>query len=443
MGIEVLSDKSLLLVFAYSPAGLGHLRVTQALYHGLPSNVTSHLIGSQEQSISLLHRVTSINTLLRRVTQWGQTGRAEDVFTTVYRKFLISNTQSLYTKLITILEQRIESPKIILVIATHFGLAHQLSFIKERIEKERKIKIILVVQVTDDSPQHVWFVPGADLIMVPSKTTKDLLVKYGSVLNLEQVRFEVCPYPVGPYLITELTKKKLNFRISQVEPGSKQTINMVIPISGAAVGTRFFTDYIDHLYEQVPRFSFKVITKVAPYTASFIAQMNNRHFVSLSVATFDRGIVEKYEKVYLDNVISLEVTKPSEQSFKALINPSKVGGSILLLAEPVGRQEYDNLNFLRRHYLIPNSREHEHLYAMAKKNKFLDLSTSWRGLLLPKNADDSAKFTTWCLKTGLFRQMLKCRVLPRKNNSHENELSDNGVNIFWQIVSDLVKEVMI
>lgn len=449
MGIEVLSDKSLLLVFAYSPAGLGHLRVTEALYHGLPKSVISHLLGSDDQLISFFHRITSVNTLFRSIVEKGQVGRAEDLSTISYRRLLISNTQTLYSKLITVLEQMIESPKIILVVATHFGLAHQLSYIKEKIEKERKIKIILVVQVTDDSPQHIWFIRGADLIMVPSTTTKELLEKYGKEMKFTPVRFEVAPYPVSPFLTRELTQKKLNNRKLQVEAGSKEIINMAIPISGAAVGTGFFTEYIDNLYESIPRFLFRIITKVAPYTSKFISEMNSRSYVSLSVSSFDRGIVEKYEKVYLENVISLEVTKPSEQSFKALINPSKVGGSILLFATPVGRQEYDNLSFLRRHDLIPKTSQQQFLWDKSFKNvplnesnkkEYLELAREWRGLILPKSALLAAKFTAWCLKEGIFSAMLNCKVLPRKINSHTNELSDNGVSVFWEKVAGVVRE---
>ena len=37
--IDQLTNRQLLLVLTYAPAGLGHLRIMDALYHGLPETV--------------------------------------------------------------------------------------------------------------------------------------------------------------------------------------------------------------------------------------------------------------------------------------------------------------------------------------------------------------------------------------------------------------------
>jgi hypothetical protein len=61
--VAQLTDRKLLLVLAYSPAGLGHLRVTDALYHGLPETVNPVVLGSQDRSIQSMQRLTSVNPL--------------------------------------------------------------------------------------------------------------------------------------------------------------------------------------------------------------------------------------------------------------------------------------------------------------------------------------------------------------------------------------------
>jgi len=111
-------------------------------------------------------------------------------------------------------------------------------------------------------------------------------------------------------------------------------------------------------------------------------------------------VVDLYEKVYEDNRILLEVTKPSEQSFKALISPTCIGGSILLFSEPVGRQEWDNISFLRRHNLIPDKNVQERLWKLPEKlsEEAKGELRGWRGLMLPRGAGESARFIKWCLK---------------------------------------------
>lgn len=449
MDIDILKEKSLMLVLAYAPAGLGHLRVTEALYHGLPKETTSLLLGSQDKSVGYLHRYMSIHPLSRSIMEWMQRGTPENLFTGFYRWFLRSGSKLLYRQIITLLDQRINPPKTILMVATHFGLAHQLAAIKNTIESERKLKIILVVQVTDDSPQHVWYVNGADLIVVPSEKTKEELIRYGEKAGLPKVDFTVIPYPISPQFIKTLSEDKYKARIDQLDKDSKTVTNIAIPISGAAIGTAFFTVMIDTLIKKSDRFKFHVITKNAFYTKLFINQMLERPCINLHASVFDRGVVEKYEEVYHDNIIALEVTKPSEQAFKTFISTNLVGGSVLLFAHPVGRQEYDNLDFLRRHKLICTKTQQKYLWEKSLRGLSLDSSEdkqllseakNWRGIFLPNNPKESADFIWWCLEQKILKQMALCHVLPHKDDENKNEISDNGVEIFWDKVANLLEE---
>jgi len=103
-----LSDSSLMLVFSYSPAGLGHLRVTEALYDGLPGKVTPILLGSQDKTITYIHRLVSLHPLMRSLFEWGQSqGAQEYFFTYFYRLSLRKGAKLLYKQVVTLLEQRI------------------------------------------------------------------------------------------------------------------------------------------------------------------------------------------------------------------------------------------------------------------------------------------------------------------------------------------------
>src|SRR3990167_11125564 len=104
---EILSKKSLVLVLAYAPTGLGHLRVTYSLNNGLPDGVSPVLLGSKDTSLTYLHRLASSNTWGRKIQETIQSPPFESIFIPLYRFFLKLHTEELYKKLLTILDQRI------------------------------------------------------------------------------------------------------------------------------------------------------------------------------------------------------------------------------------------------------------------------------------------------------------------------------------------------
>lgn len=440
-----LSKKSLTIVFAYAPAGLGHLRVTEALNKGLPESVSPLLLGSQDKSISALYRFISLDPSMRVLMEFFQHGIAESFFTYWYRYFLRSHTRVLYEQLLTILDEQVELPEVLLLVATHFGLAHQAAEIKETVEKERKIKVLLVVQVTDDSPQPIWFVERADVIFVPSKRVRNRLMAYGRASGFSEVPFVVTPYPVNPDFSQQLSSNRYYHKKSQVDPVGETVIHVALPISGAAVHTEFYSELIDLLSEKSKRFLFHVVSKEAPYTKRFLTKLLISPAVKLLVSDHDRGVVSLYDKLYTHETLAFEITKPSEQAFKALFTPSQVGGVILLFSSPVGRQEHDNLDFLERHDLIPTKPQHTFMLRMAKAGKVLsDLkegaellkqSSHWRGIVLPKNAEEASLFIGYLLKNHIFSQMFLYR-----RNSEDVEVSDRGVEEFWREVGQLLEK---
>jgi hypothetical protein len=444
MNNQILNSKSFVIVFTYAPAGLGHLRVTDTLYHGLKIENDPILMGSHDRRLTFVHQIISITPWGQYLYNWVQQGRwQENIMTFLYRYFLRNQTELIYNQMLTILAQRLEVPEYVLVVSTHFGLAHQLASIKNKLEKVTKIRLFLILQVTDDSPQPIWYVPGADIIFVPSERTKHLLQQYGKTHNLAPVNFEVIPYPINP-LLSERSNELYKEREKQLDITKKSQIHIAIPISGGAVGLDYVAPLIDRLHHKSNRFVFHIISKISLFTQTFLTKMLERPYVKTKVSSHDRGIVSLYEKAYHEFPISLEITKPSEQAFKALFDTKQVGGSLLLFSHPVGRQEFDNIEFLRRHHLLPSAAMKTMLYNRAKKNEPLTReehqiihaqARHWRALEIPWSAAEGADFIWWCYKEGIFATMLNYTPLT-KGEKDTYETSPDGVKQFWMKVNE-------
>lgn len=441
---QIFEKKSLVVVFAYMTAGLGHLRITDALFHGLPEEVNPLLFAPEDKITAFFHRLTSVNTLAKRILEWSQNGTPEDIYTKFFRWFLRSNTEDIYNQLSLVYAQRTSLPKTVLIVSTHFGMALQFVAIKRKFEQEKHVKMIIVMQVTDDSPQHLWYVPGIDMTFVPSEKTKRELLAYGRKHKLGEVPMEVLPYPVDPVMEVNLSEDEYKEKIRQLDPEAKSSIHLAVPVSGAAVGMTFLTHMVDELYEKSDRFTFHIISKSTPYTQDFLQEMINRPFVKFEVSFSSREIIDKYADLYKRHVISLEITKPSEQAFKSLFCTTQKGGTILLFSEPVGRQEYDNLDFLRRHQLIPSKSEMEKLWEKSEKGLVIDGggqwilegARHWRGLILPDGSQKAATFIWWCLQQGILKTMVKDFACPREDT---NEIGSDGVRKFWEKVGEIVE----
>lgn len=436
-----LTDEKLQIIFTYAPAGLGHLRVTDAFFEGLPEGAKPVILGSEDRAVGGLHRITSVHPSLRRLMEWVQRGRPEDGFTWWYRRWLTKRTKKIYRKLKTVLNQAFTRPEKVLIVATHFGLAHQIAAIKDRVEKEEKIKIFLVVQVTDDSPQHLWLVPKADLTLVPSSYTKKGLEDYAKGANLEIPQIEVLPYPMNPKLISKLSQSEYKSKTAQLKPESNEQIKMAVPISGAAVGLNYFMDLTKQLKQSSSRWHFSIVSRDSGHTMFFLNAMAKREDVSIYKSQLDRDVVDEYEELYQNQVMALEITKPSEQAFKALIGPKRRGGSVLIFSEPVGRQEYDNLNFLTRHDLIPNPGEQKQLFELIELGReagktWLKKAKDWRGVKVSPDPLKSARQIEWYFNQGLFLNMAQGSF--KFCQKSDPEVCFRGVELFWERMRQLL-----
>jgi hypothetical protein len=438
--LSVLSDPTVCIILATSPTGLGHLRVTDALYHGLPKTASPILLGAQAPIESTLYRFVSLNPLTRKIMEMVEMPPFDKPAAFIGRNFFRSQTKDIYLQLKTILNERLVVPKTVLLVSSHNILSHQMGHIKKKLALEMGVKIILVQQVTDDSPQAIWYVYDADLIFVPSEYTKRNLLDYARKAHLPLVPIAVTAYPVSPLLGEPISEHELSARARQLNPHAKEDIHITVPVSGAAVGTSFISDYIQQMHQYSSRFVFHVVSRDAPFTRSFIQKVVNLPYVKLSISNHDRTTVDNYEKVFIEETIALEITKPSEQAFKALLTPKQKGGVIILFSTPVGGQEYDNLHFLRNHSLMPNLHDHKILWEQAEKNETINpglliKAHHWRALRLPAETEKACRFTTWCMREGLFSKMLDYTRVEKGD-----EVQANGVEQFWKHVVRLIEK---
>lgn len=449
---SIFNRKSLLLIFTYAPVGFGHLRVTDALYHGLAKDVSPILLGSQDQSITFFYRLLSIHPVLTYIMERTQHGILEGLYSMLSRSFYRSNTKLLFQQLETIVDERVEIPETVLVVSTHFALAHQIAEIKQSFSEKKHIRIILVVQVTDDSPQQIWYIPGADLIYVPSEKTKANLLAYGKSMNFPAVTIEVNPYPVSPILTERLSDDRIEKRKKQGEKEGRAQTHIAIPLSGAAVGVDFFKELIDTLHMQSNKYLFHIVGKEAKYTKSFFADIATRPYVSMHIAYTDRIVLDIYEQMYATEVIAIEITKPSEQAFKSILHPTQVGGPVMLFTKPVGRQEYDNLDFLHRHGLIPTLKESQYLWDKAAQNgklttdkdqEMIEKTRHWRGLLLPQDSKLSSTFIHWLMSEGIIEEMLLNTRYQQQHDPKKEEVKENGVSQFWHKTAKFIDDTTV
>lgn len=395
------------------------MRVTDALMDSRPGENFYELLGSNDPMIAGIHRFTSTNPIARRIFLASQYGILEDIFTKLLVWYFRRTSGMAYRELIKLAESHTKADGIT-IIATHFALAHQMAQIKEKAQRKIGKDIKLVVQVTDDTSQHIWCVSGADLTLVPSQPTRERLKAYARKLRIN-FNCEVSPYPLSPVLAKKLPADGQP-RWKALDKNSKKPINVLVPISGAAVGLGYLSNLMKEMNRISQRFHFWVVAKRSIYTRIFLADVGKLRWVQLITGRSDKEVVDLYEDVYKKNLIHMEVTKPSEQSFKALVPPKLVGGSVLLFVDPVGRQEKDNIDFLRRHDLLMGA--HEDWKEETRKY--------WpRGVRLPEDPIEAARFIESCLDRNLFMRMTKgFEYSP--DAMMTGEISEKGTWLFWE-----------
>lgn len=422
-----LSDA--LFVFTTSPAGLGHIRVIDAIKDGKPSLITSVDLGVLDIHANRIHDLGSRIWFFRKLTEFYQTNKiAETIVTAFYSLYLMRHTSQIKKDFMGIAKEYPKFKKWV-VVSTHFALAHSISSAKKELERELGIKIYLCVVVTDDSPQKIWAVKESDITFVPSTYTKDRLQMFFPPEKRESVK--AISFPIAPRLSYGLSTEEFQFVTNQLDPKQNTAPQIEIPISGAAVQMDFFQKFIETLCRE--NYSFTVIGQESLLTGMFFDTIRKLPRIQISVGTSSWQTVSFYEStLYQPNRPSIEITKPSEQSFKAILSPRQRGGLILLLTKPIGRQEYDNLNFLTRNGLIPTKGENDQIINAENITNWLEKAKTWRGIRLPGDPIKAANFVKKLKASGFLYNMLYT-VIPEKD-----ELKDTGVAKIWEEIGKMI-----
>jgi len=409
-----------LLIFTYAAAGLGHLRVTGALVSGRPRNHSYELLGTSDPMVTKIHRLTSINPIAKKIGEAFQYGLLEDIFTKAYVWYLRHNTKEVYERVLHMIEEKPDAEGVT-IVATHFGLAHQIAEIKNKIKRKIGKQVDVVVQVTDDTSQHIWCIRGADITFVPSQQTKEELEVYAKQQGIN-IHAEVSPYPTNPSFAKKI-ERSIETREEAFKKGSDRPINVIVPISGAAVGLKYLTKFLLELDRSSKKFHFWIVAKRSDQTKRFLSTIGKLRWIQLITGRSDNETVGLYEKVYRENLIHAEVTKPSEQAFKALIPPTMIGGSVLLFTEPIGRQEKDNIVFLKRHKLLVEDED--------IKEKMTGESHYPRGVLLPLDPKNAARCVLTCMDDEYFKKMT-ADFSYSPESMMSSEISERGTWLFWE-----------
>ncbi|HWA51612.1 MAG TPA: hypothetical protein VG895_00980 [Patescibacteria group bacterium] len=424
-----------LFIFTTSPAGLGHIRVMDAIKDGKPSGIKATDVGITNIKANRIHDLGSRVKFFVKFTEFYQTNHiAESFMTFWYRIYLHRHTKDIIDEFTKIANANPAYKKWV-IISTHFALAHSISSAKNYLEKKLNIKIYLCVVVTDDSPQKIWAVHGSDLTFVPSAETKINLQKFFNKERADSIK--VISYPIAPRLTQSISTADFQFIINQLDTktgmssSSSGVTQIEIPISGAAVQLNYFEKFIEKLCRL--DYVFTVIGQESMLSQKFFEDIRKLPRVQVSIGRNPWEAVNFYESLfYQPNRPSIEITKPSEQAFKALLNPRQRGGVILLLTAPIGRQEYDNINFLTRNGLMPTEIENKQLFVEEDLKKWIEKAKAWRAIKLPKDPIKAADFVRRLKQSGIFYAMLFA-IIPNKP-----ELKDYGVRTIWEEIGKIV-----
>jgi hypothetical protein len=436
--VAALTDPETLIIFTTSPTGLGHIRVMNALAEGLTPGTDNVIMGLTNINANKIHALGSRIPFFLNITEFVQNNRfPESVITGIYANYFSSLTKSLKQELD---KTRGDFPKkkIFVIVSTHFSLAYPVCAIKKSFFESTGIHIFNALIVTDDSPQQVWAVDKSDIIFVPSDYTA---LKLKSFLPSDtKTIVETISFPVSPRLSAKLPVHELELIEDQLDPKSGRNLHIVVPVSGAAVQLTLLQKTIEILARD--KFIFTVIGQNSSFTNAFFDKLKNIPRVQLSAGESARQTVNFYASSFFQsNRPAVEITKPSEQAFKAILRPNERGGVILLLTSPIGRQERDNMNFLIRHALMPSPEEqavleeyliNENITEDAKSNLFYRAS-HWRALKLPEDPEKAAKFIKRAKDKGILYTMLSYV------SEDKRDLRSDGVAQVWNRIENMLK----
>lgn len=427
-----LTGENVLVVLTTAPTGLGHIRVMDAIKDGLAPGVANVEIGVENMDANKIHALGSRIPLLIKITEFYQKNPiAERIVTSFYVSNLKRKKDEIVSEFASVAAEFPDRHAWV-IISTHFALAYSILAAKKDLEENFGLTIFVCVVMSDDSPQRVWAVDGADLIFAPSEKTREGIIGHG----IEKDKVKVVSYPISPRFTQKLSNEEFKKVSEQADPNSKVPLQISVPISGAAVQLPFYESLIKELTNGL--FEFTVVGLSSGYTLGFFQRILALPRVQTSIGSTSVQTVKLYESIFYQPKRPLvEITKPSEQTFKALISPNQRGGVILLLTDPIGRQEYDNLEFLIRHKLIPDDNQQKRLEDILIGNNITEAELSqfhydashFRALRLPSDPVRASLFIKKLREKGILASMLSYIAEPKP------ELTSDGVKQIWEEIN--------
>lgn len=430
-------NSNLPIIFTTAPAGFGHIRVMDTLKEGLPDSAITEEVGIENVQAGKIHALGSRVPFFQKVTEFYQTNSAaEKIISSLYGYNVRLQASDTIEKLTEIFHRHPNNNSFV-IVSTHFGLATSIVAAKPTLKRMGN-KVYVFVVMTDDSSQRVWAVKGADVVFCPSDATTSRIKSY---LKGSSTKVVTVPFPISPRLTVLLDADSQQQLEHQLSPTSRTPLGISIPISGAAVQLDTLLPIIRGLAGS--GFAAFVVGNESPYTHLFFDQINKLPNTQVLVGKDARQTVSFYESLFNQKFRpAVEITKPSEQAFKALIAPRQRGGVILLLTSPIGRQERDNLAFLKRHDLLPDDKLGQQLIqSLLAKGTFTKdeqaywfyCASHWRALILPQHPAEAVKFIKALHDSGLLLAMLS--YAPSK----VADLRTDGVEQIWKEISVFVE----
>lgn len=355
---------SKIYLFPTITTGLGHLRVSSAIIDSSPDGANLYLFDTKSEVATYLHLLTSRSPFLRGVLLWTQNGIPEIIFTLIYKYILCRNSAQMAKRLGSYIRKLPAGD--IEIVCTHFGIAHQVSYEKKFLESFTGRKIGTTTVVTDDSPQILWAVES-DQLIAPSVKTATKLEKR---LKNKNTKVVVCDYPLSPWIKVKLGTRERVLRFEQFT--RKRQINILIPISGAAVHLEWYRSFIESLEGIGLLAKFYIVSKSTSSTKKFLSWAKTKQSCKVFDGRSDWEVIKVYNRLIHEVTFGCEVTKPSEHTFKSILSVNQRGGMPMFFAPPVGRQEYDNLDFVKRIGLLNKRNYTLSTDPVASASQFID-----------------------------------------------------------------------
>lgn len=426
-------------------AGLGHNRVRQAISEAISLNGVRHRVDEitvKDMLASHAHGMGSNNKLAKWWTETiQQSVPLQRIIAGPYNEAILRHDAEVVVRAAQTFLDRCQNNEILL-IAFHPDIAYNLCFFKTQLARRYNKNIRIAVYMTDHllKPQYPWYQIDADFLIVPDHESgvqalsqleyweKTMQGKRPEGVSGIPKIIEV-PYPIDPRLVQPLDRDSYQRRLERLRSDNGERLRMVMPLGGSAPQTKFMRSFAAGL---VNTMDISTVAKATDSLVDFLSELRDLG-VGVKAALESNEVLDLFIRTIETLLPEFFVTKPSEQTNLTLATPRQVGGGIVLLTEPVGDQEKQNLRWLQKRGLIPSDRDAElldqHLLRlrMDKLEELRSKARHWRGLRLPSDSAQAVRFVLAARNFGIFEAMGNYQPA-----TPSTETVWNGAQIFWQ-----------